>query len=72
MIRIAKKHIHRGYRKEYIAGWSKESEDLYKEYQESNDHLTSDELLSSLSKTRRKKWIKTLEERNFKNQVEKL
>lgn len=55
MIGIAKKHIPRGYRKEYIPGWSQESEDLYNEYQESNYILVADALLSSLSKTRREK-----------------
>jgi len=68
---IAKKHIPRGYRKEYIPGWSQESEDLYNEYQETNDNLIADELLSSLSKTRREKWIKTVEYMDFKKSSRK-
>jgi len=32
VIGIAKKHIQRGYRKEYIMGWSQESEELYIDY----------------------------------------
>lgn len=66
LTRIAKKHIPRGYRKEYIPGWSQESEDLYNEYQETNGNLLADELLSSLSKNRREKWIKTVENIDFK------
>jgi len=49
VIEIARKHILRGYRKEYIPGWSQESENLYNEYQKTNDNLEADKLLSSLS-----------------------
>ncbi|VVC45997.1 Hypothetical protein CINCED_3A012894 [Cinara cedri] len=55
----------------FIPGWSQESEDLYKEYQETNDNLGADELLSSLSKTRSEKWIKTVEGMNFKKSSRK-
>jgi len=55
---IAKKHILRGYRKEYIPGWSQESEDLYNEYQETNDNLVTDELLSSSLKPAEKKELR--------------
>lgn len=51
MTGIAKKHIPKGHRKEYVPGWSQESEDLYNEYLETNDNLIADELLSPLSKT---------------------
>jgi hypothetical protein len=66
MIGIAKKHIPRRFRKECLPSWSQESEDIYNEYQEMNDNLVADKLLSSLSKTRREKWIKTVENINFK------
>lgn len=56
VISAAKKHIPRGFRREYIPGWSEESENLYQQFIESNDHEIADQLLHSLDATRRKKW----------------
>jgi len=52
VIGIDKKHIPRGHRKEYIMGWSQESEELYIEYQKTNCCEIADALLSSLDKAR--------------------
>jgi len=65
VIQTAKKCIPRGYRKEYIPSWSKESDDLYKEYHISNNPDTADALLYSLSVARKTQWIKTVEEIDF-------
>jgi hypothetical protein len=37
VIAAAKKHIPRGYRKEYIPAWNKKCDELYKTYQESHE-----------------------------------
>jgi len=57
-IQTAKKCIPRGYRKERISGWSKESDDLYNEYHTNNNPDTA----NALSITRKTRWIKTVEE----------
>jgi len=71
MFGIPKKHIPKGHRKEYIPGWNQESEDLYNEYQKTYDNLIADELLFSLSKANREKWIKAVENIDFKKSSRK-
>jgi hypothetical protein len=66
VIATAKKHIPRGYRKQYIPGWSKKSEDLYKEFVESGDSEIADDLVTSLDLARRQKWMETMESMDFK------
>ncbi|XP_030753295.1 uncharacterized protein LOC115880253 [Sitophilus oryzae] len=68
---IAKKHIPRGYRKEYIPGWSSHSEDLYKNFLRSKDPEIGDELLHSLDAARRTRWIETTESLNFQHSSRK-
>lgn len=51
VIQTAKKCILRGYKNKYIPGWSKESDDLYKEYQINNNSEIVDIFLNSLSIT---------------------
>jgi len=46
--------------------WSKESDDLYNEYHINNNPDTADALLNSLSLARNTRWIKTVEEIDFK------
>lgn len=65
VLAIAKKHIPRGYRKEYIPGWSAESTRLYQEFEESGNTEIADELLKSLDENRKQKWQKTLLGMNF-------
>ncbi|XP_072395286.1 uncharacterized protein [Diabrotica undecimpunctata] len=45
VLSVAKKHIPRGYRKEYIPGWSENSEELYQSFLETGDQEIADELL---------------------------
>lgn len=66
VISTAKKCIPRGVRKDFIPGWSKESDDLYQEYKATNCPLTAEELLNSLNNARKEKWIKTVENMDFK------
>ena len=61
----AKLFIPRGYRKEYIPGWSQDCEDLYKEFNNISDSDTADRLLHSLDEARKSKWAKTVENLNF-------
>lgn len=61
----AKKCIPRGYRKEYIPGWSQNSEELYQIFLESGDQEIADELLHSLDAARQQKWSETVESMNF-------
>jgi len=71
VIQTAKKCIPRGYRKEYIPGWSKESDDLYNEYHINNNPETADALLNSLSISRKTRWMNTIEEMDFKHSSRK-
>ena len=61
----AKSAIPRGYCKEYIPGWSEESEKLYEEFCE-DGHEIADELLHSIVAARREKWTETVENLDFK------
>jgi len=71
-ISTAKKCVPRGVRKDFIPGWSKESDDLYKEYKATHCPLTAEELLNSLNNARKEKWIKTVENMDFKRKAWKL
>jgi len=46
VIGIAKKHMPKGYRKEYIPGWNELSENLYREYMDGNVDVADDLLIS--------------------------
>lgn len=65
IISTAKKHIPRGFRKEYIPGWNQESNQLYKEFLESGDNNIATELLESLDNSRAEKWKRTTENIDF-------
>lgn len=58
---IAKKHIPRGFRKNYIPGWNKKCDVLYKEFLNNNDQSIADELIKTIDESRREKWIKLTE-----------
>lgn len=62
----ARKHIPRGYRKRYIPCWSEESENLFQQYEETGSEAIADELLASLSRGRRDRWVETVESLDFK------
>lgn len=70
-ISSAKKHIPRGYRKDYIPGWSHNSDQLYQKYLETGDQDIADELLHSLDAARRQKWTETVESLNFQTSSRK-
>lgn len=61
----AKRNIPRGFRKEYIPGWSDNLEQMYKEFEESGDSEISEELLDALTVNRRAKWARTTENLDF-------
>ena len=65
ILSTAKACIPRGFRKEYIPGWSQECEDLHEEFNNTGNSDVADRLLYSLNDARRKKWEKTVEHLNF-------
>lgn len=71
VISTAKKCVPRGVRKDYIPGWSKESDDLYTIYKATNCPLTAEKLLNSLTIARKQKWIKSVENMDFKRSSRK-
>jgi hypothetical protein len=71
VISTAKKYIPRGFRKQYIPGWSRRSEDLYKDFNQSGDREIADELVASLDAARRQKWMETMETLDFKTSSRK-
>ncbi|KAE9532084.1 hypothetical protein AGLY_010286 [Aphis glycines] len=66
IIAIAKKHMPRGYRKDYIPGWNELSENLYREYMNGNIDV-ADDLLTSLDEYRKEKWNKTMTALDFRH-----
>lgn len=64
-ITAAKKHIPRGYRKEYLPGWNEESEKLYQQFEDSGDPESADDLLRSLDANRQQKWTSIMENMDF-------
>lgn len=66
MITSFKKCLPRGYRKEYILGWSATSESLYQEFLETGDQEVAEELLHSFDAARRKRCVETVESLDLK------
>lgn len=64
-IAIARKHIPRGYRKNYIPGWSLEYENLLTQYNETGDPEIADELLQTMDDARRYRWNRVVQEMHF-------
>ncbi|KAG5875399.1 hypothetical protein JTB14_031373 [Gonioctena quinquepunctata] len=60
---VSKKRIPRGYRKDYIPGWSKDSEALYQEYSSSVPELPDDIIYTM----RLEKWSETVTNMVFKH-----
>lgn len=56
ILSTAKKSIPRGYRKEYIPGWSNDIEKLFNDFENSGDPEIADELLNALTAARKEKW----------------
>lgn len=63
--------IPRGFRKEYIPGWNTESDQLYKEFLESGQSEIAEDLLYSLELNRKKKWMNTVENMDFRKSSRK-
>lgn len=61
----AKRTIPRGYRKDYIPGWSSENEKLYQRYQTQPSQELADAILQSLNEARKVKWNNLMENMNF-------
>jgi hypothetical protein len=66
IIGIAKTHMPRGYRKDYVLGWNELSEKLYREYMNGNIEVV-DDLLTSLDESRKEKWNKTMTALDFRH-----
>lgn len=64
-IGIAKKHVPRGFRKEYVPCWGEETDRLYREFKESGNQQLADDLLRSLDDARRQRWCETVESMTF-------
>lgn len=65
-IETAKKTIPRGYRKEYVPGWTDECEKEYQRFLESGDREIADDLLLKVDAARREMWTETVEGLDFK------
>lgn len=61
----AKRTIPRGFRKNYIPCWSKETNKLYENYKRYQRPETADELLHHLNVSRKEKWNDTMQNMNF-------
>lgn len=62
-----KRCVPRGYRRDYIPCWNPESNQLYTEYQKNGTTELADMLLTSLAKSRKDRWIETMEKLDFKH-----
>jgi len=66
VISTAKKHIPRGYRKEYIPCWDKESTRLFNLFNKTPNSDIARKLLDSLTSSRNERWLTTVESLDFK------
>jgi hypothetical protein len=57
--------IPRGHRKEYIPGWSDESEALLQDFELSGDDATATALIDQLNNARKEKWMETVKNMDF-------
>ncbi|XP_047996338.1 uncharacterized protein LOC125234175 [Leguminivora glycinivorella] len=71
LLSSAKRHVCRGFRKQYIPGWNRESESLFKTYRETGDCSIGTELLQSLDANRTSKWKQTVNSMDFKRSSRK-
>ena len=71
IISTGKKHIPRGYRRQYIPGWTEHSEKLYEDFVATGEQEIAEDLLQSLDAARRQKWIETTENLDFKRSSRK-
>lgn len=50
---VAKKHIPRGFRRQFIPGWDETCNELFSEFQRTKDNSVADELINNLNSKRR-------------------
>ncbi|GFS03188.1 hypothetical protein ElyMa_006463500 [Elysia marginata] len=56
----AKKYIPRGFRKRHILCWSERSQELFGEYERTQDYVTAEKLLESFLQCRKERWKRLL------------
>lgn len=66
LFKAAKINIPRGFRKNFIPGWTAESEELYNDYTTHQTAKKGKKLLASLDDARRQRWIETVENLDMK------
>jgi hypothetical protein len=71
IISSAKKHVPRGFRREYIPAWDKTCEELYKRYQETHETTVAEELLQALNRGRQERWNETVRDMDFRHSSQK-
>ncbi|UYV65983.1 hypothetical protein LAZ67_3006060, partial [Cordylochernes scorpioides] len=60
LMKAGRKFIPRGHRKEYIPGWDKNTEELYRRYKDSDNEETAEMLINQLNSSRKEKWMQTV------------
>ncbi|UYV81411.1 hypothetical protein LAZ67_20001112 [Cordylochernes scorpioides] len=60
LMKAGRKFIPRGHRKEYIPGWDKDTEELYRRYKDSDNEETAEMLINQLNSSRKEKWMQTV------------
>uniref|UniRef100_A0A1B0D7V9 Uncharacterized protein n=1 Tax=Phlebotomus papatasi TaxID=29031 RepID=A0A1B0D7V9_PHLPP len=65
MFAAAGRHIPRGFRKQYIPGWNENCDELYEEYNATNNNKVAARLLTELDDQRKRKWRETVENTDF-------
>lgn len=68
---IAKKHIPRGYRKKYVPGWNSKCDEIFDKFLETENVEFGHELLYELNLSRNAKWIRNIEQVDFKHSSRK-
>lgn len=66
-----KKKIPRGYRKDYIPGWNQECKTLYTSFKQPGKNDDAKKILDALNKQRQDRWVKMVEETDFKHSSRK-
>jgi len=71
IINTSKKHIPRGYRKNYVPGWNYECETLYTSFKRLGNYEYAKKTLDALNNQRRERWIQLVEKTDFKHSSRK-
>lgn len=65
IISVAKKNIPRGFRKDYVPGWSEYCEEIFEEFNNTGDPELEKELINALNENKREKWRTKTENLDF-------